>query len=281
MSTHIAGQSNHLLAIYNPVCGNGNARTFFHDTVIPLLQQYGKRPSKIVETTHTGHAGQVLVDYLKEVDGPLSVVLGSGDGTLHEIVCALDQHASAVQGRELGFVLVPCGTANALYSSLFPETAQEIDSPQAKLKSIRAFLDAASSPSTRSITLTLARTTLTSAAADGNARSSTSISVVVASTSLHASILHDSEALRAAHPGIERFKIAAQQNISRWYDAEVRLLPASASMPVQMYDPSRREFVPYVIADNASNNGTMLERYAILYKKKTSLEFNACERRIG
>lgn len=252
MSTHSAGGSARILVLYNPVCGHGLARTLFNDTVIPLLRQHGQEPAKIVETTHVGHAGEVLIHFLKEADGPVEVVLGSGDGTLHEIVCALDQHAPSAQGRELNFVLVPCGTANALYASLFPQIATDIESDQAKLMSLRVSLGVSSSASTRS--LTLARTTLTSLANDSNARPSTSISVVVASTSLHASILHDSEALRATHPGIERFKIAAQQNITRWYDARVKLLPASANTPVQIYDSALREFVPYVTPDSASNS---------------------------
>jgi hypothetical protein len=72
-------------------------------------------------------------------------------------------------------------------------------------------------------------------------------SIVVASTSLHASILHDSERLRASHPGIERFKIAAQENITRWYSANLKLLPlpnpGSSGGSILKYSPSQRTFV--------------------------------------
>jgi len=61
---------------------------------------------------------------------------------------------------------------------------------------------------------------------------------VVTSTSLHAAILHDSEALRASVPGIERFKIAAAQNATTWYRARARLLD-----PVQRYDVTSGAFV--------------------------------------
>lgn len=47
-------------------------------------------------------------------------------------------------------------------------------------------------------------------------------STIVTSTALHAAILKDSEALRATH-GIERFKIAAGQNITTFFDATVKL----------------------------------------------------------
>lgn len=36
-------------------------------------------------------------------------------------------------------------------------------------------------------------------------------------------ILHEAEALRDAHPGSERFKIAAMQNIARWSSATLQL----------------------------------------------------------
>ena len=64
------------------------------------------------------------------------------------------------------------------------------------------------------------------------------VSAVVTSTGLHAAILHDSEALRATVPGIERFKIAAAQNATTWYRARARLLT-----PVQRYDVTADAFV--------------------------------------
>jgi hypothetical protein len=70
-------------------------------------------------------------------------------------------------------------------------------------------------------------------------------SAVVTSTALHASILHDSEALRAEHPSIERFKIAAQQNITRWYSASVKLLPLLKD------DPSGTDLMEYSVTNSA------------------------------
>lgn len=40
---------------------------------------------------------------------------------------------------------------------------------------------------------------------------------------LHAVILHEAEALRHTHPGLERFKIAARQNVTRWSSATLQL----------------------------------------------------------
>ena len=219
-----------LLVIYNPVCGPGTARSLFEDTIIPLIVEQGHHPDRIEETTHEGHAGEIVLDFLRSVDGPVSIVLGSGDGTLHEIVCALHAAHASSDHREINIALVPCGTANALYATLFPPTAP--DEVPDKLQSLRVFLGDA--PTARP--LTLATTRLISPSAEV-VRSS--VSAVVASTALHASILHDSEALRAEYPGIERFKLAAQQNIARWYHATVHLLP-----PCSRYLPDEDRFVP-------------------------------------
>ncbi|KAK7693056.1 hypothetical protein QCA50_002621 [Cerrena zonata] len=103
-------------------------------------------------------------------------------------------------------------------------------------------LDLYLSTSSKTIPLATAVTTIQSSRPNDTPQSS--VAVVVASTSLHASILHDSEALRSTHPGIERFKIAAQENITRWYRAKVRLLPLTSDPPstVGVYDISTRQF---------------------------------------
>lgn len=65
---------------------------------------------------------------------------------------------------------------------------------------------------------------------------------IVLSTSLHATILHDSEALRESTPGLERFKMAAAQNISVFFQANVALTPPRGGN-VQQYDPSSGQWV--------------------------------------
>jgi diacylglycerol kinase family enzyme len=159
----------------NPVCGDRTAPTFFAEAVLPLL------PAAYDVGDVAEHA---------------TVILGSGDGTIHDIINRVR--------HPLAFVLVPCGTANALYSSLCPG--------QDRLQSLRAFLD---KKPTRPLSI--------AAVSFSDARPL--LSAVVVSTSLHASILHHSEALRESHPGLDRFKIAAQQNADRWYNARVLLSP--------------------------------------------------------
>ena len=232
---------SNLLVIYNPVCGAHGAQKVFDDQVIPLLKQHGKSPDKIVVTTHAGHAGEAVVDYLTAHPGPLTLVLGSGDGTLHEIVVALhDNKLSLSLDTEIKVVLVPCGTANALYWSIFPPSPDSPQQSTSPSKALDAFL---SSNATRPLTfaVTSFHSQLDSLLPQSDV-TRTSVAAVVTSTSLHASILHDSEALRASHPGIERFKLAAQQNISRWYHAQVRLYPSATQQSIEIYDPRRKSF---------------------------------------
>lgn len=72
---------------------------------------------------------------------------------------------------------------------------------------------------------------------------------IVLSTSLHACILADSEAHRATTPGVERFKIAAAQNIGVFFPARVRLLPSASG--VKQYNPRTKGWSePFTINEN-------------------------------
>jgi hypothetical protein len=71
------------------------------------------------------------------------------------------------------------------------------------------------------------------------------VSAVVTSTAFHAAILNDSESLRQEHPGLERFKIAAERNSKKWYNASAKLLPAASTGFVQIYDPLEKGFVTH------------------------------------
>lgn len=226
-----------VLVLYNPVSGDSTAKEFFQNHVLPRLDSSGIEPSAIVATEHAGHAGTVVTDFLQKHRGEVVVVLGSGDGTLHEVVNALSGHAFDT-ARTITFALVPCGTANALFSSLFPPTS-ESPAVAHKLLSLDAFI-ARSKPKP----LTLARTTLYEGPTQQIPCHST-VSVVVTSAALHASILEDSELLRKEIPGIERFKVAAQQNIARWYQSRVKLFPLSSTGVVQVYDANMKALVPH------------------------------------
>lgn len=232
-----------LLVVYNPVSGSSSARDIVDKQVLPLLQKHGREPDKVIGTEHSGHAGTIVADFASTATegSDLQVILVSGDGTLHEIVNALhDRTWSATLNVKLA--LVPGGTANALHSSFFPP----MPGSETTLSSVHALLlDRSPTP------LALARTTISPSVLSPAGEQTSVLSAVVVSTSLHASILLDAEALRATVPSIERFKLAAAQNATRWYNARLRLLPSSAHpelqsdapAPVLQYAPPLDQFI--------------------------------------
>ncbi|KAF9451235.1 hypothetical protein P691DRAFT_724602 [Macrolepiota fuliginosa MF-IS2] len=232
-----------LFVIYNPVCGSGSAKSLVDNQVLPTLEKHNVTIDGVSATEYTGHAGFLVADYLKQNPSNVTIVLASGDGTLHEILNHILPHTSQTVHQVLNtlprisFVLVPAGTANALYSSLFPPAKPgDITASEYRLQSLHAYLSGKDG-----IPLTLSVTTLVPTPGSREVPRIV-ISSVVTSTSLHAAILHDSEALRNEMPGIERFKVAAQQNSKRWYNASVKLLPSS-SATVQIYDQLSHRFV--------------------------------------
>ena len=236
-----------VLVICNPVSGNRSAPALFDDHVLPLLAQHHIVPDKVIRTERPGHIGSIVFDFLHSAPNPgvhFSVILGSGDGTLHELINFLNSQSTTVPLPRVHVALLPCGTANALYSSLFPPSPIH-DSVQQKLKSLHAFL----SPNPTSLPLNLAVSVLCGPPITSPSLPSVpkqlSISAVVTSTALHASILHDSEALRVSDPTMERFKTAAAQNITRWYSASVSLYPSQGAGLVQAYDPATNAWVTH------------------------------------
>lgn len=194
-----------LLVVYNPVSGSGSAKSLVEEHILPVLKDHNAIIDGIIATEYAGHAGIYVAEYLQEHSTALTVVLASGDGTLHEIIDRVlprsppnIQHAFSTRPC-VSFVLVPTGTANALYSSLFPPVAPEVISTVGyKLQSLHLYLNGKNSvPLTHCVTSFIPRPI--SQATPGRTPS-----CVVTSTSLHASILYDSEALRREVPGLER-----------------------------------------------------------------------------
>ncbi|TFY72398.1 hypothetical protein EVG20_g637 [Dentipellis fragilis] len=238
-----------LAVVVNPVCGACRGKQLAQDHVLPLLASHGRHPDLYAETECPGHAGTLLINWITQTapTPPLhiSIILISGDGTLHEIVNALYRRTHddpSFSLPQIRFVLVAAGTANALYASLCLA-----DGASDPLASLRTFLSSAIDSSPVLVPLTLARTTFHPPSDTPVLVPKPIIAAVVTSTSLHASILQDSEALRSTIPGLERFKTAAAQNATRWYSSRVRLLPSSDAdeKRPQIYDANTDSFVPY------------------------------------
>ncbi|KAN0105232.1 ATP-NAD kinase-like domain containing protein [Russula decolorans] len=260
-----------LIVIYNPVSGDRTAPKLTTDTIIPLLATHNVTPDKVAATEYAGHAGELILSYIDSLapstgTEPITLVLVSGDGTLHEIVNALHGARSEREAAfpSLRIALIPGGTANALHSTFFPPSTSSSATEPTSLASLLSFLSA----TPRLIPLTFAHITISNSppaqsalrnphksplTASSRSASSDSdvdvISAVVTSTALHAAILHDSEALRASVPGIERFKIAAEKNATTWYRGSLNLLP-----PVQQYDVNTGALIDLVREDEVGGS---------------------------
>lgn len=151
--------------------------------------------------------------------------------------------------------------ANALYYSLFPpadplpdtsilSSLPDRPSPEvtAQILPLVSFLTRSTSPFPLPITLT---TLLPPPSPRHGELPETSRNIkpipthVVLSTSLHAAILESSEKLRETHPGNERFRIAAQESMSIFFDAKARLFASDSKfaggrrmeLGVEQWDP--------------------------------------------
>ncbi|KAF8682270.1 Sfi1 spindle body protein [Rhizoctonia solani] len=243
-----------MLIISNPASGHKNGPQFIENYILPLLNKY--HVSFKLETTNAPkHAGELAKDYLQSLSNAknATILVSGGDGTIHEVINALYGRLGSRDSNhvwpKLQLILVNSGTANALYHSIYPteassdilhfvrETLPTADAEVANgLQSVVAYLRRTGS--TRP--LALARTVIR--AQDGSERKSL-LSIVVASTALHANLLHTSEELRAAIPGVERYTEAAKQNIHKWSHATVRFKPPLSGKPILLFDPASDEFV--------------------------------------
>ncbi|KAI0272134.1 hypothetical protein BGY98DRAFT_1099932 [Russula aff. rugulosa BPL654] len=228
-----------LILIYNPASGDRTAAKLTTDTIIPLLATHNVTPDKVAATEYAGHAGELLLSY---IDGlapststePITLILVSGDGTLYEILNALH---SARSKRERSFpslrvVLIPGGTANALHSTFFPPSTSPTAEPTL-LASLLSFLSA----TPRLTPLTLSQANIFSSHQRNHPRKSRFVQIRILR-------LGRQQALRATVPGVERYKLAAEQNTTTWYRASVNLLP-----PVQQYDVNTGAFIDLVRED--------------------------------
>ncbi|WWC91196.1 uncharacterized protein L201_006138 [Kwoniella dendrophila CBS 6074] len=267
----MSGNTDILHIIVNPVAGHGKASEFTDGTIVPILQHLSI-PYQIHTTSSPGNAGMIGRNIIsKQNTNVYKVAIVGGDGTFHEFIEGVNE----LQGIRWEVILLPFGTANALFSSLFPplsssenssriSTYQSIfdklptkldEENQYQLSSLLSYLSK-SSPICLPITQTVLSSSSANANNNGEDNGENILSHVVLSTSLHASILNDSEALRSTHPGVERFKIAAKQNSSKLFHANVSLHPSNNDEIVEQWDPRESKWVkPFtsINNDNASS----------------------------
>ncbi|KAF8321819.1 hypothetical protein DL93DRAFT_2072752 [Clavulina sp. PMI_390] len=259
-----------VLVIGNPGAGDGTGPAFLEQHVLPLLKA-SNLSYDFRKTSSAEEAGELIRAHTAR--STLPIVLAGGDGTVHDALNyiylkeVVEGAGDSTSIPALSLILVPTGTANALYNSVWPPSTAESKgrhpllpedtAPETtyKLHSVLAFLDAyksqketsSSATSGRPIAIALAETFNPSAPSDPSsapAPTKAILSCVVNSTSLHAGILHTAEKYRASMPGIERFKVAAQDNILNWSRAHVELVPPLGEASVLKYDPSTKQLSP-------------------------------------
>ncbi|KAG8875996.1 hypothetical protein FRC20_002560 [Serendipita sp. 405] len=251
-----------MLIISNPYSGDKSGDKFLRETVVPLLERHGNGlVMDFKQTNGPGHAGELASDYLRSHGtGNIPIIMVSGgDTTIHEVFNGPGIATSSIKTKA-EIILVPSGTANAMYHSLFPPSRvneflgglrEELindlkafpEEQGAKLYSVLHFLD---NQRTRNLQSTRTRVV----GPDGGVIHEV-VSCVVVSTSLHASILDVAEELRAEHPGIERFKIAAGRSIRQWSQADVKI-----HYPYHIYDSSSQQFTLQTPPQDAADNPT-------------------------
>ncbi|WVR09054.1 hypothetical protein IAU60_006115 [Kwoniella sp. DSM 27419] len=256
--------------VVNPAAGHGKAPAFVEEHVESLLATL-EIPYKLYTTAAPLDAGEIarsIYDALSPSSGEsrVPVILAGGDGTAHEFM----EGVLGQDGVTWDLIPLPLGTANALFSSLFPPHLKSSHIAKASdlldqlperppeeviylLSSLLRYLD-----NHRPVPLPITHTTSLRSASPGKPAEPAErlASHVVLSTALHAAILDSSESLRPEHPGPERFRIAAQANVTRFFPATAVLYPPSGSGgKVEQWSPAHGRWTEPVTA-NDRNDGT-------------------------
>lgn len=230
-----------LHVIVNPASGSREAERYYDKEVLPCIQHLAPNTEVVKHVTRSeGDASKIAEQVLKEseADQEINILALGGDGTTHEIVNGLvheGEHGACNVSNIVNLALVPTGTANALYASLYANTETAADD---NLKSVKALL--AGDKEALPIALSLVTQSF-------EGQHTSLIAHLITSHALHASILADSEALRAEHPGIERFKMAFAKNMTNWVPAKLKLRPLQSGTyegKVLQYSPKKGHFEP-------------------------------------
>jgi hypothetical protein len=207
----------------------GSSRTLC-DQLTARLRSANLSSFHLHETKYPNHAAEIGQRLLAQSGSDLTIAIIGGDGTLHELINGITAgDTSSGTSRRINIVLLPSGTANALYHSLFPSTCS---SPHFdKLLSVEHVLSSTSS-ACRPLAL------LSVAESSNAAQKHLYYSHVVTSTCLHAQLLEtaSSEEWRKLYPGTERFRKAAEKHIGTSNNAHLRLT-ARDNQGVQKWSP--------------------------------------------
>lgn len=202
-----------------------------HDLVKTLIRMIADHDiDYAVHETQTANDGLRVAKAMvrnTSVHLPYSVIaVVGGDGTLHDLVNGIMQLEPHATTRGIRFALIPSGTANAVYHSLFPETCKDPHNFD-RFLSVK---EALKEPPASVAPLSICRI---SANPNNHGTSKPSYACVVASTCLHANILETASTpeMRKLYPGVERFQKAAEQHLGTAYSAKLTLHPVTSQFP--------------------------------------------------
>lgn len=239
--------------VYNVAAGEGITTDLLQHYVRPRLQGWvhENASSPVLgfhPTDREEGALQVGVRLRHHRVPFLAIVVMGGDGTVHELIegLLLERRLAHRSGEEapllataICIAIVPTGTANAMYHSLFPQVAKEPGHNEAwRMHSLDALVK---SHGDQKLLQKLTVLEVYRNSVESMKRQPSNLGLVVSSHAMHAAILRDSEKLRAEHPGTERFQIAAKSAMQQWSKATLTL-HACEGGHVQRYDPASRSF---------------------------------------
>jgi diacylglycerol kinase family enzyme len=201
--------------------GHRKAEIFFKEVVAPILDHAGIKDSRV----HTTRSETSVLELTRDtflpaaIDGkPIRIILASGDGGIVDLVNGLlaQPHSETYVPPEV--VLLPLGTANALYHSI----------NSASNGSNTWGLEALSSTTSKPLPTFTATFSPGSRLLIDEARKEEKLNnanqvhgAVVLSWGMHASLVADSDTTEYRKFGIDRFKMAAKE----------ALYPADGSLP--------------------------------------------------
>lgn len=203
--------------------GHQKAAEFYEQAVSPLVAQTYPGGATPDITLHTTQSESSILELARDVFFPaadsgklLRIILLSGDGGIVDLVNSLSSQPHSPSYIRPELVLLPLGTANALFHSINATTtnAWGLSALSSLIAKPLPTVTATFSPGSK---LLVDEARSTTPLPSGNVLHA----AVVVSWGMHASLVADSDSAEYRKFGIERFKMAAKE----------ALYPADGSLP--------------------------------------------------
>lgn len=212
---HLNSDSADVLVLVSTTSGGGTASSYYSNVVRPLLEIL-KISAELEETTSPSSISDCIAARSAPGTRPQTILLLSGDTGIFDAI----NSPTARSAENITLAVFPLGTGNAFASSVhlsrgFSPLHSLLFGTPHQLPTFRARFAPGSRWVGRSEPIP----------EEGF------IGAVVVSWGFHAALVADSESLRGEGIGIERFKIAAQQNLERIheYQGRVSILPPNGT----------------------------------------------------